>query len=141
MSSATAGPADTQAYARFTQRVRAVMIDSIIFMLILAGALIVATSLGSDNIARILGTVVVITWLLYEPLLVSLTGGTIGHWRSNLRVVDDAGGNIGFGKAVVRVIIKTLLGWYSFVTMLMTARRQAVHDLLTRSTVQIRDLA
>src|SRR5262249_22774595 len=50
MSSTTASPADTHAYARFTRRVRAVMIDSIVFMLILAITLIVATSLGSDNI-------------------------------------------------------------------------------------------
>ncbi|HEX5211817.1 MAG TPA: RDD family protein [Pseudolabrys sp.] len=139
--STTAIPVDTHAYARFTRRLRAVMIDSIVFMLILAGTLIAATSLGSDNIARILGFVVVATWLLYEPVLVSMTGGTIGHWRSNLRVVDDAGGNISFGKAVIRVIIKTLLGWISFISMAATSRHQALHDIMTRSTVQIRDAA
>jgi hypothetical protein len=32
-----------------------------------------------------------------------------------------------------------VLGVYSFVTMATTSRRQAVHDLLTQSTVQIRD--
>lgn len=134
-------PADGHAYARFTRRLQAVLVDVIIFMLIFVGALILAVSLKSDNVTRILGFTVVATWLLYEPILVSTTGGTIGHRLYNLRVVDDRGGNIGFGKAVIRVVIKTILGWYSFITMALTSRHQAAHDLLTKSTVQIRDFA
>ena len=131
---------DTHAYARFTRRVQGVFIDVIIFMLILAVALMLAVSFASDHIARILGATVAATWLFYEPLLVSLTGGTIGHYLCNMRVVDDHGGNISFIKAFARMIIKSLLGWYSFLAMAMTSRHQAVHDLLTRSTVQMRDL-
>ena len=134
-------PSDTHAYARFTRRVQGVFIDAIIFMLILAVALMLAVWFASDHIARILGVTVAATWLFYEPLLVSLTGGTIGHYLCNIRVVDDDSGNISFVKAVARMIIKSLLGWYSFLAMAMTSRRQAVHDLLTRSTVQVRDLA
>jgi hypothetical protein len=44
-------------------------------------------------------------------------------------------------KATARVAIKALLSWYSFITMPGARRYQAVHDLLTRSTVQIRDPA
>jgi len=141
MTIVTAAPADTHAYARFTRRLQAVLIDSIVFMLIFVAALTLGVSFKSDNIARILGFTVVLTWLLYEPVLVSMTGGTIGHHLYNIRVVDDRGGNISFGKAVLRVIIKTLLSWYSFITMATTSRHQAVHDLLTHSTVQIRDVA
>jgi uncharacterized RDD family membrane protein YckC len=114
----TAGDAssDTQAYVRFTRRVQAVLVDTIIFMIILAAALAVAVSFASDNIARIVGFTVATTWLFYEPLLVSLTGGTIGHYLYNMRVVDDRCGNVNFLKAVGRVLIKSLLGWYSFVT-------------------------
>jgi hypothetical protein len=80
--------------------------------------------------------------LLYEPVLVSFTGGTLGHYSTNLRVVDDrSGGNVSFLKACARVVIKAMLGWYSFVILAATRRNQAVHDLLTRSTVQIRDPA
>src|SRR5262249_27353419 len=32
-----------------------------------------------------------------------------------------------------------VLGWLSFISMTTTRRHQAIHDLLTRSTVQIRD--
>jgi hypothetical protein len=69
-----------------------------------------------------------------------LAGGTIGHYLCNVWVVDDRGGNVSFIKAFGRMIIKSLLGWYSFLAMVMTSRHQAVHDLLTRSTVQMRDL-
>ena len=57
---------------------------------------------------------VVATWLFYEPLLLSLTRGTIGHYLCNVRVVDDRVGNISLIKAFAHMIIKSLLGWYSF---------------------------
>ncbi len=128
------------AYGRFSRRLKAVVIDWIIVALLLVAALFTAVSVGSDRIGRILGFTFVAIWLLYEPLLVSLTGSTVGHYRTNLRVVDNrTHGNVSFLKAVARVTIKTVLGLYPFVTMATTSRHQAVHDLLTRSTVQIRD--
>ncbi len=65
-----------------------------------------------------------------------------GHWQKNLRVIDDrTGDNIGFVKAFVRFIIKSLLGIFSSIAMLVTRRRQSFHDVVTGTTVQIRDLA
>jgi uncharacterized RDD family membrane protein YckC len=144
MDSATAAQdrAFTPAYARFMPRLRALYIDAIIMMVVGFGVLFVAVTLRSDNIARVLGFTIVASWLLYEPLLVSFAGGTIGHRRTNLRVVDDrTQGNVGLLKSFARTIIKAALGWVSFITMLTTRRSQAMHDLLTRSTVQVRDLA
>lgn len=130
------------AYGRFSRRLQAVLIDSIIFLLLMAAALSVATAMQSDNVGRILGFTFVAIVMLYEPLLVPLTGGTIGHYLCNLRVVDDrTRGNIGFLKAIARALIKSVLGIYSFITMGTTLRHQALHDVLTRSTVQIRNLA
>jgi uncharacterized RDD family membrane protein YckC len=129
-------------YARFSRRIRGIMLDWIFAMAILFGAVLVAVSIQNDGFSRTLGFLVVITLFLYEPVLVSLTGGTLGHYFTNLRVVDDRhGGNVSFLKACARVVIKGLLGWYSFVILAATRRNQAVHDLLTRSTVQIRDPA
>jgi RDD family len=106
----------------------------------LFGALLIASIIEVDHVARVLGVVVVLTLLLYEPILVSTTGSTIGHYFANLRVVDDRHhGNVNFLKAVARHLIKSVLGWYSFITMAATRRNQALHDQLTRSTVQIRD--
>ena len=72
----------------------------------------------------------------------ALTGSTVGHYLCNLRVVDNkTGGNINFFKAVLRTLLKAVLGWLSFVTMATTRRHQAIHDLATNSTVQIRNAA
>jgi uncharacterized RDD family membrane protein YckC len=130
----------TVAYGRFSRRFRAFVIDWIILALLLVAALFAAVTADSNNVARILGIAFISIWILYEPILVSTTGSTIGHYLTNLRVVDDrTQGNVGFLKATARLLIKTVLGVYSFITMAVTSRHQAVHDLLTRSTVQVRD--
>src|SRR3954451_16057883 len=136
------GNACGPAYARFLPRLSALFIDAIVLSVVMFGALLVAVVIRSGNIARVLGFTVVGVWLLYEPLLVSFAGGTIGHRRTNLRVVDDrTGTNIGLLKSFGRTVIKGALGSVSFATMLTTRRSQAIHDLLTRSTVQVRDQA
>lgn len=133
-------PAGSPLYARFSRRLRGLFIDWTISLAVIFSALMVASSYRNDDVSRALGIAVVLFMLFYEPILVSMTGGTIGHRMTNMRVVDDAhGGNVSFQKAVARFVIKTLIGIYSFIAMATTRRNQAVHDLLTRSTMQIRD--
>jgi uncharacterized RDD family membrane protein YckC len=129
-------------YARFSRRLRGMVLDWIIALAVIYGAVLIAITVRDDDLSRALGILVAILLLLYEPVLVSFTGGTLGHSLTNLRVVDErTGGNVSFAKACARVAIKGLLGLYSFVVLAATRRNQAVHDLLTRSTVQIRDPA
>lgn len=135
-------PIDGPRYGRFLRRLQAAIIDGIVIMLAIFSAVFIAVTLNSESIARTLGFSVAIGWLLYEPLLVALTGSTVGHYLRNLRVVDNrTGGNINFLKAIIRTLLKAALGWLSFVTMATTRRHQAVHDLVTKSSVQIRNLA
>jgi uncharacterized RDD family membrane protein YckC len=144
MSSADYPPSDLRGptqYARFSRRLRGIFIDWTITLVVIFGALIVASSARNDDVSRILGAAVILALVFYEPLLVSRTGGTVGHHLTNLRVVDDDGGNVSFLKAVARFAIKSAIGWYSFVLMALTRRNQTIHDLLTGSTVQIRDAA
>ena len=127
-------------YARFTTRVQAMMIDSIIFTLAIVCTLSFVTMMDQRDVARVVGFGVLGATLLYEPILVSWTGGTVGHWLRNLRVVDDrTGGNVGFLRAVAHFAIKLILGLFSFLSMATTNRYQAIHDLITPSTVQPRD--
>lgn len=141
-SGAEISPMPAPRYARFSRRLRAMLIDWIITLIVVFGTVLVAASVGNDNLSRGLGTLAVVLLVAYEPILVSRMGGTLGHYFTNLRVVDDgSGGNIGFARACARVVIKGVLGLYSFVILAATRRNQAVHDLLTRSTVQIRDPA
>jgi len=62
---------------------------------------------GRRDLGRILG--------LYDPLMVSRTGGTIGHHLQNLRMV-------------------------SLLAMAGSSRQKAVHDWVAGTTVQARDL-
>ncbi|HZO45458.1 MAG TPA: RDD family protein [Xanthobacteraceae bacterium] len=133
---------DGPRYGRFLRRFQAAIIDFMVILVALFGAVFIAITLNSENLARTLGFSIAIGWLLYEPLLVALTGSTVGHYLCNLRVVDNkTGGNINFFKAVLRTLLKAVLGWLSFVTMATTLRHQAIHDLATNSTVQIRNAA
>jgi uncharacterized RDD family membrane protein YckC len=132
---------DVPRYARFSRRLRAMFLDWTLSLVLVFGALMVASNVESDVLARVLGAVVVLILLLYEPVLVWRGGSTLGHAWTNLRVVGNDGGNLSFGRALARFVLKSLLGWYSFLTMAATRRNQAIHDLLTNSTVQIRDPA
>ena len=82
-----------------------------IFLILTAAALAIATAMQSNNVGRILGFTFVAILLLYEPVLVPLTGGIVGHYLCNLRVIDDrTGGNISVLKAAARALIKSVLG-------------------------------
>lgn len=129
-------------YARFSRRLRGMFVDWVLALVVMFGAILIAVAVGNEILSRVLAFGVVLFFVLYEPLLVSRTGGTIGHWYTNLRVVDDrTGGNLPLRTAFIRAGIKAVLGVYSSLVMLATRRNQALHDLLTHSTVQIRDAA
>jgi uncharacterized RDD family membrane protein YckC len=82
-STLTPGPP----YARFSRRLKAILLDWMLAMALLFGALTVASNVQNDTLARVLGVAVVAILLLYEPVLVCCTGGTLGHAWTNLRVV------------------------------------------------------
>jgi hypothetical protein len=58
---------DAPQYARFVRRFRAIVIDFIVMLLVMFGSLFIASIVGVDHVARVLGVVVVLTLLLYEP--------------------------------------------------------------------------
>ena len=82
-------PMPAPRYARFSRRLRAMLVDWIITLIVMFGAVLLAASVGNDNFSRGLGILAVVVLVLYEPILVSRMGGTLGHSFTNLRVVDD----------------------------------------------------
>jgi uncharacterized RDD family membrane protein YckC len=137
--SETIPPAPPVRYATFTRRFRALVIDN----LFLSGASVALFFLGdavSDvpGATRLMLLLILALVLLYEPLLVSRRGATIGHAVARLRVVDMRTGRWpSFGRAFARFLIKGILGLPSFITMALNRRHQAVHDLLTHTAVQV----
>src|SRR5262245_476815 len=72
----------------------------------------------------------------YEPLFTSL-GATFGQTvlRYRVRRVDDRTRKISFPAAVLRYIVKVLLGAVSFFTMGFNPKQQAIHDMAVGSIV------
>ena len=136
-------PTSPVRYATFTRRFRALVID----MLCVWSLVIVLLFLG-DAVRSIPGATH-LTWLLmlavfllYDPLQVSRRGATIGHAAARLRVVDARTGRWpSFALAFARSLVKSILGLISFFTMELTRRHQAVHDMLTHTTVQVAESA
>ncbi len=128
-------------YATFPRRLDALSIDAVV-VLVFAAAMFAVMLLLEEHppIPGILLIVLLVVAVFYEPVQVAHFGGTIGHRVMNLRVVDDdTGSNPTLLRAFIRVFAKGLLGIWAFVTMGRSRRHRAVHDMLTATTVQIRD--
>lgn len=129
----------TVAYSRLIRRVHAVLVDSVVLPVTVISILVVGDRLGvSDSLGKAM--LIAIPVLILEPGLVALTGGTVGHHLLGIRVAkQDGSGNINILSAAVRFVVKLLLGWLSFILVLTTAKHQAVHDLVVRSIVVVKN--
>ena len=128
-------------YANFPRRLDALSVDSVVLVAFSLLVFVVLAPLLENLTAARVGLVICwwVTLFLYEPVLV-WRGGTIGHRIMNLRVVDNrTQRNVSLPKAVARFGLKALLGILSFFTMNFSRRHQAAHDILTNSSVQIRN--
>lgn len=130
-------------FGTFSRRFQAMLWDAGVVLAAVAATIAFgAVAQDLPGVGRIMIVALVAELVLYEPLMVARFGGTLGHRRLNLRVVDEAtGGNPGFLRSVARYLVKVVLGLPSFTTMALTRRHQAVHDRLTATTVRVRDLA
>lgn len=127
-------------YVRLHRRLQALSLDVLICLVPVIVYLIFIERLESSSVKEWGGFLLVAFLLLYEPILVSTRGGTLGHQWRNIRIVAQAhGGNLGFFRAFVRMIFKGLLGLISILFIPLTKKHQALHDLITGSTVQIRN--
>jgi uncharacterized RDD family membrane protein YckC len=128
-------------YANFPRRLNALSVDAIVLAAYSAILFMLMSGVRELPIIHVaLGALWGGGILLYEPLLVWRTGGTVGHRAMNLQVVADrTGGHPSLIQALARFLIKGFLGALSFLTMNFNKRHQALHDLLTESSVRIRD--
>ncbi len=117
------------------------MLDgALLASLLLFGPLLAETVGGAG--ARLLNRAALLTLVLYEPVLVSVWGSTVGHRLLNLEVVSSVdGGRLSFLRAFVRFVVKTGLGLLSLLAIAFTARHQALHDLAAGAVVRMRDPA
>lgn len=134
-------PTESGLYANFPRRLNALTLDFVV----LVGFSVITFTLTSflQNIVVVRVALAAIWWVvlfLYEPIFVWRLGGTVGHRVMNLQVVNNrTGRGVSLLQALARYVIKGLLGIFSFLTMSFSKRHQAVHDMLTNSSVRIRD--
>ena len=120
-----------RAHARFARRIQAAAIDVLIHGTTLIALMSVLDLLRGHR--PVIGAAFA-GWLgfafLYEPLLVSRRGATVGHALLNLRVVDaETGGPPEPVRAFARFWLKATSGLVALVLMAVTRQPQALHDL------------
>ncbi len=125
-------------YASLQSRIKAVVIDGIIAIALMYSVTEILNYFD-DVPSSIRMYLFILLFILYEPILVSLFGSTAGHYFSDIKVkrVNNPNKNLIFPLALLRFILKYLLGWLSLLTVTSSQKRQAIHDSLVNSVVII----
>jgi len=115
------------------KRMGAYLID--IYFIFMASYAIIA--ILPDAITEIGTPLVIILFLFYDPICNSTLGFTFGAWLFKFRVRSeiDLTRKIGFIKALIRFVVKLLLGWVSFLSIHSDPYRRAIHDHAAGSVV------
>lgn len=126
-------------YPRLLRRVRAALADSVVFVILFFVWFFSLDVMGSAHPALKIAPLL-LGLLVFEPGLVSWSGGTIGHHLFGLRIRDSIEDrNVGFLRATLRAILRTLLGWISLIFIFVTSRHQAIHDYASHTVVVLRN--
>lgn len=114
-------------YAGFWRRFAAMLIDALILLL---------PSLAIDWIIPFSS---VIMALLYFPIFESSAAqATPGKYVMGLKVMNENGGRLSFGRAVGRYAMKyvsTFLLLFGYIMQVFTVKRQTLHDMVVQAVV------
>ncbi len=123
-------------YGTLGDRVRALIFD----MVVIAG-LGVATALILDGLENVpdyvRGLIFILIFFLYDPIMISSFGGTIGHFSKDIRVrrESDNTKRLSLPMAIVRFAVKIVLGTISLLTVTGNVKSKAIHDSIAGSVV------
>lgn len=136
------------AYAGFWVRFGAAALDGFILAVPAAVAVVAATAVlgGSENAAAVVlaayGLPAVVAWLYFAGMESGERGATLGKRAFHLQVLNaDANERIGFGRATARFFgrhLSILILYIGYLMQPFTARKQALHDLLSGTVVVAR---
>ncbi|MBL0315816.1 MAG: RDD family protein [Flavobacteriales bacterium] len=127
-------------YPRILDRVKAIMADSVVYIILMTLSAYLFDQFDHvPDYARILAFVII--FVIYDPLLTSLFGGTLGHFVIGLRVVRyrDRSKKVIFPIALIRSTIKLILGSISMLAMHSDEEHRAIHDYMSGSIVVFKD--
>ena len=108
-------------------------IDAVLLLTILIGTMLIMGENENRPTVILLMTIVL---SFYEPLL-SRYSATVGQRIMGIRVrnYNAPSQPVGFWQAYIRVWIKGILGWLSFLTVHHNRERRAIHDIAGSSVV------
>jgi len=125
-------PSNTK-LATFPQRLYAFNIDFLVFLVVL----VPLSFLLEDNVA--FWCAVILFVCLYHAVLESSSWqATLGKKYANLRVVNEQGEGLSFGRALLRIITKylsLLLFFGGFFMIYFRRDRKGLHDVLAKTYV------
>lgn len=83
--------------------------------------------------------IVLLPIFLFEPLLVTLTGGSPGHHLFKIKIrATSEDKKLPILKSIIRFVVKALLGFISLTLILFTKKHQALHDIASDSIVVLK---
>ncbi len=132
------------AYAGFSKRILASLIDGFIILFIAAIPLIVLGAAGASDetmvvsISLIQPLAMVVMWIYEAVMHSSSKQATLGKMALGIRVADLEGKRISFGRATGRHFGKYLSGFIMNVGYFMAAitqKKQALHDIVAGTLV------
>lgn len=126
-------------YPNIGRRIKAVLVDSVLFIIVLVSLIPFLAEIETDQVWLKIA-ILFSPFLILDPLLVSLTGGSIGHHVFKIRIRDTREDkNINIICALIRFVIKTLFGSLSLILIFFTKKHQALHDLSVKSIVVMKN--
>jgi uncharacterized RDD family membrane protein YckC len=136
-----AGPAPSAPdirFARLSRRLQASVVDAAVYLTMPAAAALLSLAAADGRPHRTLAWGLGVAAFLYEPLLVSWRGATIGHRSKGIRVLALATGRPpAFPRALGRFAAKVATGLLTAPLVSLTPRHQALHDLLAGTVVEV----
>lgn len=126
----------SQSYATLLDRIKAYTIDTILIIILMYFISEVTASFTEvPNYVRVI--LFAFLFVLYDPLFVSISGGTVGHTFIDISVrkEEHPSKKINFLSALIRFLIKITLGWLSFLTVTNNPKKKAIHDTIAGSMV------
>ena len=124
--------------AGFWLRFVALLVDSALMIILLGVMMVGAVGVSEDLVAPAYWLWVLISFLYWPVLESSARRGTVGKMMLGLVVADIDGGKLPFLRSLLRNLAKIISAipfYIGFLLAAFTARKQALHDLITKSVV------
>ncbi len=128
-----AQPEVAEDYPSLLNRVQATFVDSILAFILIGLFAVAADKIGRQNTS--LKILAIFLGLSYEPLMTGYSR-TIGQRMLGMRVVaTERKHKPRLLNCYLRFIVKSCLGWLSFIIMFSNTRRRAIHDYAADTVV------